>query len=147
MNCSPPVSQVHGIPRQEYCSGSHSLLQGIVPTQGLNPGLLHCRQIHYYLSHQGSPSPFINCMVFKKYLSNNSFTFWIVDSYQINDLQVFFSHSLCCLFKNHLYDIVKSGFKFTAKLRGRYGSFPNVPCPHTCIDSMTIINTLHQSDR
>ena len=26
-----------------------------VPTQGLNPGLLHCRHILYYLSHQGSP--------------------------------------------------------------------------------------------
>ena len=35
--------------------GSHSLLQGIVPTQGLNPGLLHCKQILYLLSHQGSP--------------------------------------------------------------------------------------------
>ena len=35
--------------------GSHSLLQGIFPTQGLNPGLLHCRQILCQLSHQGSP--------------------------------------------------------------------------------------------
>ena len=35
--------------------GSHSLFQGIFPTQGLNPGLLHCRQIPYHLSHQGSP--------------------------------------------------------------------------------------------
>ena len=35
--------------------GSHSLLQGIFPTQGLNPGLLHCRQILYQLSHKGSP--------------------------------------------------------------------------------------------
>ena len=35
--------------------GSHSLLQGIFPTQGLNPGLLHCRHILYHLSHQGSP--------------------------------------------------------------------------------------------
>ena len=35
--------------------GNHSLLQGIVPTQELNPGLLHCRQIIYHLSHQGSP--------------------------------------------------------------------------------------------
>jgi len=35
--------------------GSHSLLQGIFPTQGSNPGLLHCRQILYHLSHQGSP--------------------------------------------------------------------------------------------
>ena len=35
--------------------GSLSLLQGIFPTQGLNPGLPHCRQILYQLSHQGSP--------------------------------------------------------------------------------------------
>ena len=32
----------------------HSLLQGIFPTQGLNLGLLHCRQILYHLSYQGS---------------------------------------------------------------------------------------------
>ena len=31
--------------------GWHSLLQGIFPTQGLNPGLLHCRQTLYRLSH------------------------------------------------------------------------------------------------
>ena len=30
----------------------HFLLQGIFPTQGLNPGLPHCRQILYHLSHQ-----------------------------------------------------------------------------------------------
>ena len=29
--------------------GSHSLLHGIFPTQALNPGLLHCRQILYHL--------------------------------------------------------------------------------------------------
>ena len=34
---------------------SRSLLQGIFPTQGSNPGLPHCRQILYQLSHQGSP--------------------------------------------------------------------------------------------
>ena len=34
--------------------GSRSLLQGIFPTQGSNPGLLHCRQILYQLSHEGS---------------------------------------------------------------------------------------------
>ena len=33
----------------------HALLQGIFPTQGLNPGLPHCRWILYHLSHQGSP--------------------------------------------------------------------------------------------
>ena len=35
--------------------GSLSLLQGNFLTQGLNPGLLHCRHIFYHLSHQGSP--------------------------------------------------------------------------------------------
>ena len=35
--------------------GSFSLLQGVFPTQGSNPGLLHCRQILYQLSHEGSP--------------------------------------------------------------------------------------------
>ena len=35
--------------------GSLSLLQGIFATQGLNPGLPHCRQILYHLSHKGSP--------------------------------------------------------------------------------------------
>ena len=35
--------------------GSHSLLQGIFPTQGLNPGFLHCRQILYQLSYKVSP--------------------------------------------------------------------------------------------
>ena len=35
--------------------GSLSLLQGIFPTQELNRGLLHCRQILYQLSYQESP--------------------------------------------------------------------------------------------
>ena len=51
--CQAPLSV--GFSRQEYYSGSHSLLQGIFPTQGSNPGLSHCRKILYHLSHQGSP--------------------------------------------------------------------------------------------
>ena len=35
--------------------GCHFLLQGIFPTQQLNPGLLLCGQTLYRLSHQGSP--------------------------------------------------------------------------------------------
>ena len=35
--------------------GCHALLQGIFPTQGSNPHLLHCRCILYCMSHQGSP--------------------------------------------------------------------------------------------
>ena len=39
--------------------GSHSLLQGIFPTQELNQGLLNCRWILYQLSYQGSPLLYI----------------------------------------------------------------------------------------
>ena len=43
-------------PGQNIGVGSLSLLQGIFPTQGSNPGLPHCRQIFFYqLSHKGSP--------------------------------------------------------------------------------------------
>ena len=46
MGCSPSVSSVHGL--------SQARILEIFPTQGSNPGLLHCRQILSYLSHQGS---------------------------------------------------------------------------------------------
>ena len=52
--------QPHGLynpwnsPGQNTGVGSLSLLQGIFPTQGSNPGLPHCRWILYQLSYQGS---------------------------------------------------------------------------------------------
>ena len=42
-------------PGQNTGVGSCSLLQGIFPTQGSNPGFLHYRQTLYQQSHQGSP--------------------------------------------------------------------------------------------
>ena len=42
-------------PSENTGVGCHFLLQGIFPTQGLNLGLLHCRQMLCHLSHQGSP--------------------------------------------------------------------------------------------
>ena len=46
MNCSPPGSSVHGdSPGKNTGVGCHALLQGILPTKELSPGLLHCRQI------------------------------------------------------------------------------------------------------
>ena len=42
-------------PRKNTEVGCHSLLQGIFPTQGWNPGLPHCWQIHYCLSHWEAP--------------------------------------------------------------------------------------------
>ena len=42
-------------PGQNPGAGSLSLLQGVFPTQGSNPGLPRCRQNLYQLSHKGSP--------------------------------------------------------------------------------------------
>ena len=74
--CDPVDCRVHGVlqarilsdslrpcglqspwssPGQNTGMSSLSLLQGIFPTQELNPGLLHCRRILYQLSHKGSP--------------------------------------------------------------------------------------------
>ena len=61
----PHILRPHGLQPTRLCPGnslgnntgvgSHSVLQGIFPTQGSNLGLLHCGQILYCLSHQGSP--------------------------------------------------------------------------------------------
>ena len=42
-------------PGQNPGVGSRSILQVIVPTQGSNPGPVHCRQILYHLSHKETP--------------------------------------------------------------------------------------------
>ena len=58
MDCSPAGSYVHGnFPGKKTGVGFHFLLQGIFPTQGLNPSLLHL--LHWQadsllLSNQGS---------------------------------------------------------------------------------------------
>ena len=44
-------------PGQNARVGSLSLLQGLFPTQGSNPGLPQCRRILSWLSHKGSPNP------------------------------------------------------------------------------------------
>ena len=50
-------------PGQNAGVGSLSLLQGIFPTQGSNPGLPHCRWILYQLSQRGSP---LSCWMIPK---------------------------------------------------------------------------------
>ena len=56
--CNPvayetPLSM--GLPRQESWSGLPFPSPGDLPTQGSNVGPLHCRQILYHLSYEGSP--------------------------------------------------------------------------------------------
>ena len=63
LNCSVMSDSLplHGLyspwnsPGQNTRVGSPSLLQGNFPTQGSNPGLLHCGQILYQQNHKGSP--------------------------------------------------------------------------------------------
>ena len=61
VDCSLPGSSVHGIFQArvlEWTAIATLLFPspgGIITTQGSNLGLLHCRQILYLLSHQGSP--------------------------------------------------------------------------------------------
>ena len=52
--CNPMVCPWDS-PGKSTGVGCHSLLEGILLTQGLNPRLLHCRQILYHLSYQGNP--------------------------------------------------------------------------------------------
>ena len=60
MDCSLPGSSVHGnSPGKNTGVGCHALLQGIFPIQESNPGLPHCTQILYSLSHQRSPRSFM----------------------------------------------------------------------------------------
>ena len=55
-DCSLPSSSVHGdSPGKNTGVDCHALFQGIFPTQGSSPGLLHCRWNLYHISHQGSP--------------------------------------------------------------------------------------------
>ena len=63
--------------------GYHALLQGTFLTQGSNPGLLHCRQVLYPLSHQGTPpregEPQISTW------SQNSMFYWVDFKLPIKD--------------------------------------------------------------
>jgi len=56
MNCNPTGSSVDDFPGKNTGVGCHFLFQRIFPTQGSNPGLLHCRKILYHLNYQESPN-------------------------------------------------------------------------------------------
>ena len=77
--CNPIDSAACSVPlfmefsRQEYWSDCRILLQEIFPTQGLNLGLLHYRQILYPLSHQGSPNSDISMLNFLSIIT----LFWL----------------------------------------------------------------------
>ena len=54
--CDPMDYTVHGILQARILEWiAFPFSRGILPAQGSNPGLLHCKQILYKLSHKGSP--------------------------------------------------------------------------------------------
>ena len=55
MDYNPPDSSVLGILPARILEWVPTPSPGDIPTQGLNRGLLHCKQILYHQSHQGSP--------------------------------------------------------------------------------------------
>ena len=59
MNSSPPGSAVHGIFQARILEWAAISFSRGSSQQGSNPGLLHCRQTLYHLSHQGSPILYI----------------------------------------------------------------------------------------
>ena len=81
------VPPTMGFSRQEYRSGYHFLLQEIFPSHGLNPGLPHCRQTLYSLSHQGSPKR-------KTVQQNRKYKHYWMKRHSVQFSSVQFSHSV-----------------------------------------------------
>ena len=73
MDCSPPDSSVHGIFQARILEWV-----AIFPTQGLNPGFLHCRQILYCL---GQKVPSKSDLRWQKEAIH-----WLIDTINKNDL-------------------------------------------------------------
>ena len=74
--------------------GCQALLQGFFPAQGLNPGLPHCRQILYYLSHQN-----IYTLLCIKQLTNENLLYSTMNSVQcslVNEMgRKYYWHHSC----------------------------------------------------
>ena len=56
MNCSPLGYSVHGILQARLLERAAIPFSRDLPDPGIEPGLLHCRQIIYRLNHQESPT-------------------------------------------------------------------------------------------
>ena len=69
------VSLSMDFPDKNTGMGSHYLLQGIFLTQGSKPDLVHCRQLHYHLRHQGS-SVYIRSFSISQPIVLFSFPYW-----------------------------------------------------------------------
>ena len=71
-----PLSRGRGLGKNTG-GGYHFVLQGIFPTKGSNPGLLHCRLTLYHLSHQGNPYIYMYYIMILLLIIDNDYTFLI----------------------------------------------------------------------
>ena len=73
MDCSPPGSSgLWSSPGKNTGVCSHSVLQGIFLTEGLNLGLPHCRQNLFRVSHQECHHVYVCCAVLSHLVISNS---------------------------------------------------------------------------
>ena len=106
-----------GFSRQEYWSGLPFPSPGIFPTQRSNPGLPHCRQTLYRLSHQELGNSWIQHEYWKSFSgppvfvrSSPSFRLWFTSTFLaftynspnsclclLFSKQAMFSHTFLCL--------------------------------------------------
>ena len=94
MDCNPQGASVHGdSPGKITGIGCHFLLQGIFPTQGSNPALLHCRQITIPTESSGKP---VICIRDNIKISK---LFWWTKSSLVSSFWVWSSH-VCIKSKN-----------------------------------------------
>ena len=92
MDCSPLLLCPCNSPGKNTEVGCHSLCLGVFLIQGSNPGPLHCRQILYCLSHQGSS------YIHKHALSNTllpfiTLTYYVLDQLRIRKISFYFAFS------------------------------------------------------
>ena len=116
--------------------GSCSLLQGIFPTQGSNPGFPHCRQILYQLSHQGRETLRYSSVQVSRSVMSNSVIPWtaarqpslsITNSWSFLKLMsikpvILFNHLILFLFPSSIFPSI-SVFSIESVLRIRWPKY------------------------
>ena len=101
--------QTHGLqPARLFCPGdypgknvglgSHSLLQGIFPTQGSHLGLLPCRWILYLLNHQGSPGRLLGSLAEITFSNHVTITYYLLSVFRVKVYCVTKLQSVCVSF-------------------------------------------------
>ena len=113
-------------PGQNTGVGSLSLLQGIFPTQGSNPGFPHCNLILYQLSHKGSPLKTLRQVVFQMLSGGQMWLVLSIPNYKSNQNQrnaTFWVWGICFCYIIKNCTPTKGRVCFYRKLKTLFHSF------------------------